>query len=88
MGTVMHPVKFEVGDRVRLSALGKGRMMRKVERRGRVVGFGATDSVIRVQFDEFIQPVSLHCSYIERDTRAEIEARIRASNLSSKVQAR
>lgn len=57
--------------------------MRNTERRGRIVGFGQTESVVRVQFDEFGHPVSLHRSYIERDTRAEIEARIRASNLSS-----
>ena len=61
-------------------------MMRKVERRGRVVGFGQTRSVVRVQFDEFDCPVSLHKSYIERDSRAEIEARMRTAN--AKAQAR
>jgi hypothetical protein len=78
--------QFELGDRVRLSALGKNRMMRKIERRGQVVGFGTTHSVVRVQFDEFGHPVSLHRSYIERDTRADIEARMRASNVPSRVQ--
>lgn len=48
--------------------------MRKVDRRGSVVGFGATQSVVRVQFDELGHPVSLHRSYIERDARAELMA--------------
>jgi hypothetical protein len=52
-----------------------------------VVGFGKTDSVIRVQFDEFAHPVSLHRSYIERDPRAEIEARMKA-NASFEVRSR
>lgn len=61
--------------------------MRKIERRGRVVGFGTTERVVRVQFDEFGYPVSLHRSCIERDPRAEAEARIRAS-LPSEVRSR
>ena len=70
---------YELGARIRLSALGKSRMMRGADRRGRVIGFGRTDAIVRVQFDEFKCPVSLHHSYVERDKRAEIEARLASS---------
>jgi hypothetical protein len=79
--------QFEFGDYVRLSELGRSRMMRGIERRGRVVGFGRTDSVVRVQFEAIQTPVSLHQKYLELDKRAAIEARMRASNSPSKFQA-
>lgn len=60
---------YELGERVRLSTLGKSRMLRGIERRGRVVGFGQTQTVVRVQFENLALPVSLHRSYIEYDTR-------------------
>ena len=76
---------FQVGAHVRLSELGKSRMMRGTDRRGRVVGLGRTETVVRVQFENLHNPVSLHQSYLERDKRAEIEARL--STLSSEPEA-
>jgi hypothetical protein len=71
---------YELGDRVRLSELGKSRTLKGNDKRGRVVGFGSTDRIIRVKFEELQCPVSLHRSYLERDTRAELEARYGLAN--------
>ena len=60
---------YEIGTRVRLSALGKSRMLRGSDRRGSVVGFGRTGAVVRVLFEEFKHPVSLHQSYLQCDER-------------------
>lgn len=62
--------EFEIGDRVHLSELGKSRTMRGNDKHGKIIGFGNTPSVVRVQFDELEYPVSLHRSYLELDKRA------------------
>jgi hypothetical protein len=58
---------FRKGDRVRLSALGRQRMPRNRSTTARVVGYGRSDTRIRIIFDGSAYPVSLHASYLERD---------------------
>lgn len=64
--------EFELGDRVHLSELGRSRMMRGADKHGKIIGYGRTPSVVRVQFDELEYPVSLHRSYLERDRPAQL----------------
>jgi hypothetical protein len=66
----MMPVEEEslrVGDRVRLSELGRQRMPRNRATTAKVVGFGRSDTRIRIIFDGSRYPVSLHVSYLEKD---------------------
>lgn len=66
----MMPVEEEslrVGDRVRLSELGRQRMPRNRATTAKVVGFGRSDTRIRIVFDGSRYPVSLHVSYLEKD---------------------
>lgn len=58
---------YRVGDRVRLSELGKERMPRSKATTAKVVGYGRSDTRIRVVFDGSAYPVSVHVSYLERD---------------------
>lgn len=58
---------YRVGDRVRLSELGKERMPRNKATTAKVVGYGRSDTRIRVVFDGSAYPVSVHVSYLERD---------------------
>ena len=58
---------FRIGDRVRLSQLGKERMPRNKSATAKVVGFGRSDTRIRIVFDGSRYPVSIHMSYLERD---------------------
>ena len=58
---------FQVGERVRLSQLGKERMPRNKSTTAKVVGFGRSDTRIRIVFDGSRYPVSIHSSYLERD---------------------
>jgi hypothetical protein len=58
---------FQKGDRVRLSGLGRERMPRNRATTARVVGFGRSDTRIRIVFDGSRYPVSVHVSYLERD---------------------
>lgn len=58
---------FRVGDRVRLSQLGRERMPRNKSTTAKVVGFGRSDTRIRIIFDGSRYPVSIHTSYLERD---------------------
>ena len=58
---------YRAGDRVRLSELGKQRMPRNKATTARVVGYGRSDTRIRVVFDGSAYPVSIHTSYLERD---------------------
>lgn len=58
---------YRIGDRVRLSELGKQRMTRSRTFTAKVVGFGRSETTIRVVFDGSSYPVSLHASYIEKD---------------------
>jgi hypothetical protein len=66
----MMPIEEEslrVGDRVRLSELGRQRMPRNRATTAKVVGFGRSDTRIRIIFDGSRYPVSLHVSYLEKD---------------------
>ena len=66
----MMPVEEEslrVGVRVRLSDLGRQRMPRYRATTAKVVGFGRSDTRIRIVFDGSRYPVSLHVSYLEKD---------------------
>lgn len=58
---------FRIGERVRLSELGKQRMPRSKSKTAEVVGYGRSDTRIRVVFDGAAYPVSIHVSYLERD---------------------
>ena len=58
---------FQIGDRIRLSALGRSRMTRSRATTGKVVGFGRSEAVLRIVFDGSNYPVSIHSSYLERD---------------------
>ena len=58
---------FRIGDRVRLSELGKQRMPRNRATTAKVVGYGRSDTRIRIVFDGSSYPVSIHVSYLERD---------------------
>jgi hypothetical protein len=58
---------FRIGDRVRLSELGRQRMPRNRATTAKVVGFGRSDTRIRIIFDGSRYPVSLHASYLEKD---------------------
>lgn len=51
--------------RVRMSALGRARCPNLAERKGVVVGLGRYRSTVRVMFDGFKSPTSLHNTYIE-----------------------
>ena len=58
---------FRIGDRVRLSQLGRQRMPRNKRTTAKVVGYGRSDTRIRVVFDGTAYPVSIHASYLELD---------------------
>lgn len=58
---------YRIGDRVRLSELGRSRMTRIRATTAKVIGFGRSDTTIRVVFDGSSYPVSIHVSYLERD---------------------
>jgi hypothetical protein len=51
--------------RVRMSALGAARCPNLVGREGVIVGAGRYRSTVRVMFDGFKWPTSLHSSYVE-----------------------
>ena len=61
-------VLFRKGDRVRLSDLGRKRMSRNRATTAIVVGFGRSETTIRIVFDGSSYPVSIHASYLERDS--------------------
>ena len=58
---------FRAGDRVRLSELGRKRMTRNRATTAKVVGYGRTDTRVRIVFDGSSYPISIHVSYLERD---------------------
>ncbi len=60
---------FRVGERVKLSELGKERMPRNKSTTAKVVGFGRSDTRIRIVFDGSRYPVSIHTSSLERDNK-------------------
>jgi hypothetical protein len=59
---------YRKGDRVRLSELGRKRMSRNRASTATVVGFGRSETTIRIVFDGSSYPVSIHSSYLERDS--------------------
>ncbi|MCP4618738.1 MAG: hypothetical protein GY844_20175 [Bradyrhizobium sp.] len=58
---------FQIGERVRLSELGRRRMPRSKSTTAKVVGYGRSETRIRVVFDGSTYPVSIHVSYLEQD---------------------
>jgi hypothetical protein len=54
-----------IGARVKMSPLGAKRCPRLADREGVVVGGGQYQSAIRIIFDGFKSPTSLHRDYIE-----------------------
>lgn len=77
--------ELELGDRVHLSELGRSRMMRGADKHGKIVGFGRTPGVVRVQFDELEYPVSLHRTYLEQDRPAQLRLARLAPNCPTQV---
>jgi len=59
---------FRIGQRVRLNELGRQRMPRSQSTTAVVVGHGQTESRIRVRFHGSANPISIHVSYLERDS--------------------
>jgi hypothetical protein len=56
--------EFEIGDRVRLSALGRQRSPKTPDRTGKIVAiFGSTYKVV---MEGKVMPVRLHGSYLEK----------------------
>lgn len=60
-----HPEPPDEQTRVRMSALGAARCPNLAGREGVVVGAGRYRSTVRVMFDGFKWPTSLHSTYIE-----------------------
>jgi hypothetical protein len=58
---------YRKGDRVRLSELGQKRMTRNRATTATVVGYGRSETTIRIVFDGSSYPVSIHTSYLERN---------------------
>ena len=54
-----------IGARCRLSRLGVARSPRTTTRAGTIVGRGRSQSSVRVLFDGYSRPVSLHKKYVE-----------------------
>ena len=66
---------YQKGDRVRLSELGRKRMSRNRATTATVVGFGRSETTIRIIFDGSSYPVSIHASYLERDPSRDASPR-------------
>jgi hypothetical protein len=64
--------------RVRMSALGAVRCPNLAGREGVVVGAGRYRSTVRVMFDGFKSPTSLHSTYVEAVVEEGPSSRIRA----------
>jgi hypothetical protein len=60
----MEEARFAVGDRVRLSEIGRQKA-RKRERIGVVIGISRTGTQIRVKWDDLQLPYVVHWSYLE-----------------------
>jgi hypothetical protein len=65
LGTYDDPTTFEVGDRVKLSELGKSRSPKATAAFGVVAGIPRGGRSVRVLFDGNNEPTQLHTSYIE-----------------------
>ena len=66
LGTSASPSAFEIGDRVRLSALGRERCPQMRDTLGTVVKASKLPSSFAVLFDGRRTPVVMHRTYIER----------------------
>ncbi|XIA67109.1 hypothetical protein ACFIOY_15650 [Bradyrhizobium sp. TZ2] len=64
--------------RVRMSALGAARCPTLAGREGIIVGAGRYRSTVRIMFDGFKWPTSLHSTYIEAVVEEESSTRNRA----------
>jgi hypothetical protein len=60
-----HRAPLPERTRVRMSALGAARCPKFAGREGVVIGSGRYRSTVRIMFDGFKSPTSLHSSYIE-----------------------
>jgi len=60
--------QFRVGDRVRLSELGKSAAPRAKVQTGVVVSVPVGRMSVQVVFDGNRKPTPIHCSYIELDS--------------------
>ena len=63
--------------RVRMSALGAERCPNLADREGVVVGAGRYRSTVRVMFDGFKSPTSLHATYVEAVVEGSCPAPVR-----------
>jgi len=70
-GTARRTAWAAATDRIRMSALGAVRCPNLAGREGVVVGAGRYRSTVRIMFDGFRSPTSLHRSYIEPVTGKE-----------------
>jgi hypothetical protein len=57
--------EIAIGARVKMSPLGAVRCPRLADREGVVVGTGQYQSTVRIIFDGFKAPTSLHRDYVE-----------------------
>jgi hypothetical protein len=73
---------YRKGDRVRLSELGRQRMSRNRATTAVVVGYGRSETTIRIVFDGSSYPVSIHASYLERDRPRDAPPRDRGGSSS------
>jgi hypothetical protein len=55
----------EAGARIKISALGAARCPRLADRKGIIVGSGRYHCTVRVIFDGYKSPMSLHQDYVE-----------------------
>jgi hypothetical protein len=55
---------FKVGDRVRLSELGRSRSWRMPDVAGKVIGFSGRATSVKVIFKGRTTPTTLHVSYL------------------------
>jgi hypothetical protein len=58
-------VEIKIGDRVKMSPLGAARCPSLADREGVVVGGGQYQGTVRIIFDGFKAPTSLHRDYVE-----------------------
>jgi hypothetical protein len=63
--------EFQIGDRVRLSPLGESRFPRSPSKVGVVVGFGHSETRLRVHIDGHTRPMTLHQTYVVKDRQSE-----------------
>lgn len=65
---------LKIGSKFRLSALGVERCRKFKHRVGVIVGFGQSGSSVRAVFEGRRRPVTLHESYVERDSEHSVRS--------------